>query len=539
MAYALLVLESFVLFAGWHIWKSLRNAVVKSRIRNLPGPLRAAWFEGNMKQLHDAQGLPFLQGLAKYGSAVQIHGICGDEQIFISDPRALHSIVIKDQDIFEEANMLIQCHRLTLGYGLLGMLGEHHKRQRKMLNPVFNTKFMRQFTPLFYSITYKLRDKLATKVEPEGSKIDMLAWMSQVALELIGQAGFGYSFEVIDESTRNEYAECFRELIPTVFTLQAYLQFIPFLVKLGPPALRRFIVGLLPSRRIRRLKTIIDTLDHTSKMILKEKRHELESGDANAKKEGRDIISVLLRENEVASEDDRLPEHEILGQLSTFTFAAHDTTSAAVSRILYTLCKHPEAQEKLRIELKEARVHGDLPYDDLMALPYLDAICRETLRLYPPVPFIPRTSKKDTTIALLRPVTGTDGTLITSIPIANNQGLVIGILAANTDPEIWGPDAEEWRPERWLEPLRKSVQDARMPGVYSHTMTFLGGGRGCIGFKFSELEMKIVLSLLLEKFRLDLPDDEEIIWKLGSIQTPSVKGRVGERPYLPMKVTPV
>jgi cytochrome P450 len=65
-------------------------------------------------------------------------------------------------------------------------------------------------------------------------------------------------------------------------------------------------------------------------------------------------------------------------------FVATDTTSSAISRIIHTLALHPDAQEKLRTELKEARDANDseeLPHDQLVSLPYLEAICRETLRL--------------------------------------------------------------------------------------------------------------------------------------------------------------
>lgn len=77
---------------------------------------------------------------------------------------------------------------------------------------------------------------------------------------------------------------------------------------------------------------------------------------------------------------------------STFIFAGHDTTTSAVSRILHQLALNPKVQDKLRVEVTEARKkHGDLDYDTLMGLPYLDAVCRETLRVYPPVPTLLRT----------------------------------------------------------------------------------------------------------------------------------------------------
>ena len=71
----------------------------------------------------------------------------------------------------------------------------------------------------------------------------------------------------------------------------------------------------------------------------------------------------------------------------TLTFAATDTTSGALARILFVLSMHQDVQNKLRQEIREARKSGDLSYDELFALPYLDAVCRETLRVYAYPPF--------------------------------------------------------------------------------------------------------------------------------------------------------
>ena len=75
----------------------------------------------------------------------------------------------------------------------------------------------------------------------------------------------------------------------------------------------------------------------------------------------------------------------------TFLIAGSDTTSAGIARILYVLASHPEAQETLRTELKQVNgALGELDHDSLHALPYLDAVCRETLRLFPPATFVHR-----------------------------------------------------------------------------------------------------------------------------------------------------
>lgn len=111
----------------------------------------------------------------------------------------------------------------------------------------------------------------------------------------------------------------------------------------------------------------------------------------------------------------------------------------------------------------------------------------------------------------------------------------ISIQETNQDPEIWGPDSGEWKPERWLSPLPDSVLNARIQGVYSHLMTFIGGSKACIGFKFAEMEIKVILYVLIELFQFDLPK-KEIFWKFTGLVSPSVD--LNElKPQLPVIVS--
>ncbi|KAI0312384.1 cytochrome P450, partial [Amylostereum chailletii] len=102
---------------------------------------------------------------------------------------------------------------------------------------------------------------------------------------------------------------------------------------------------------------------------------------------------------------------------------------------------------------------------------------------------------------------------------------------------IWGPDADQWKPERWLSPLPENVAAAHIPGIYANMLTFIGGGRACIGFKFSLLEIKVVLSQLLPVFRFAPPAKKEIFWRFGGIITPSVIGATSPKPTLPLTVS--
>jgi len=245
-----------------------------------------------------------------------------------------------------------------------------------------------------------------------------------------------------------------------------------------------------------------------------------------------------MKANMQTSGDDKLSEEELMGQITTLTFAATDTTSTAISRTLHVLAQHKDVQDKLREEVRNARKENDgqdLGYDDLVALPYLDAVCRESLLLYAPVSTLMREARQDIILPLATPIKGINGEDVHEIPIPKGTQIHISILSSNRNPELWGPDAEEWKPERWLSPLPDGLIDARVPGVYSHLLTFLGGGRSCIGFKFSQLEMKVVLALFLESLEFSL-SDKSVFWQMTAISTPII-GSENLLPTLPMVIS--
>ncbi|KAG6813917.1 hypothetical protein H0H92_005766 [Tricholoma furcatifolium] len=131
-----------------------------------------------------------------------------------------------------------------------------------------------------------------------------------------------------------------------------------------------------------------------------------------------------------------------------------------------------EIQDKLRNEVTQALGDhlnsGDVPYNELMSLPFLDAVCRETLRLYPPLTFVTRVATKDSTVPLSTPVQGLDGRQMDSILVPTGTKIFVSIYGINRDPALWGLDSSQWRPERWLTPLPGTLLNAHIPGVYPH-----------------------------------------------------------------------
>lgn len=533
---------SFAIF--WAFYCVLSRLVVKTALDNIPGPPSPSFFKGNFPQLFNVDGWDFHHDIAtKYGGVVKVKALFGENQLYVFDPKAMHHIVVKDQHSYGKESSIFVFNRLLFGNGLLANKGERHRRQRKMLNPVFSIAHMREMVPIFYNVTHNLRASIALKVEDGPQEIDLVSWMARTALELIGQSGLGYSFDSLaEDAAPHPYSDSVKKLVPTIIRVaffRAYL-LVPAL-KIGTPKFRRFVLDLLPWKNLHDVRDIVDVMYNTSVEIFDSKKKALMDGDEALAAQigrGKDIMSILMRANLQATDEDRLDESELIGQMSTLIFAAMDTTSNALARTLFLLAQNQDVQEKLRREVTEARVkYGDLAYDELVALPYLDAVCRETLRLYPPLSYLLRTTCADTVMPLSNPIKGLDGREINEIPLPKNTNIIISALASNRDPEIWGSDSLEWIPERWVSASPFSVASAPIPGVYSNLMTFGGGGRACIGFKFSQLEMKVVLSVLIESFKFS-HSDKEIFWQMNSIATPIVIGGNGKN-ELPLRVSKV
>ncbi|EIM87127.1 cytochrome P450 [Stereum hirsutum FP-91666 SS1] len=546
------------LFIAWNLTHFLKQ----THLHNIPGPALQKYWCGNLREVFSLQGWDFHARMPlEHGRVYKLWGFFGDAMLHISDPKPLYNVLIKDADVWEETDAFIQSNSLFFGQGLLSTLGAHHRRQRKLIGPLFSINHMRYMLPIFYKISHQgnpylfkqFEDVLKAETAKGPQEVDVLNWITRVALEVIGQGGLGYSFDALNPNSANSrYVKAAKMLFPTAGKIGLIGQSLPYWTKLGSAKFRQWAVRYVPMQDINTLVNSATIMDETSKRVFAEKKAALEKGEDAAVAqmgEQRDIMSTLLKANLTADEADRLSDVDLLGQLNTLMFAAMDTTSSALSRALLMLSLNPEVQEKLRQELTTARreAGGDLDYDTLQELPLLEGVCRETLRVFPPLTYIPRIARKDTVLPLSSPLRLNDGTTVNEIVTPKNTSIFVGIKAINTDVGIWGPDATEWKPERWLSPLPDSVTNARVPGVYSNlgtsealitahngSLTFMGGGRSCIGFKFSVMEIKIVLSVMIPLFQFS-PTKKKIDWLLGPVAAPVVSGE--RYPSMPLVVS--
>ncbi|KAG6373384.1 cytochrome P450 [Boletus reticuloceps] len=574
------------------LWRLVRQfAAHKSPLALIPGPNKDHWLTGNYHRLFKDALQYNLALVEKYGGAVKINALLGSQQLYISDPLALHHIVVKDQHIYTETDMFIMYVPASTCQIYL-ITREQHRKQRKMLNPVFSLANMRDLLPIIQPIADELCTILRSQLPSDGSveEINVLPWLSRGALEYVCQAALGHSFDALDIHKENEYLEAIRNLAPSVLRLLMVRPLIPFVVRNFSLYWRNRIMDWAPLEALRGLRRVVQVMDATSKRVFAEKKVIMEGraepegpGNLRSRMKGKDIMSIMcelyiishaygndvivVKANMSSCDADRLTDEELLGQMNTIIFAGFETTTTAIGRILWILASRPDVQARLRSEVRNAKhgyaaSHGNtgpwedvgLPYDLLMGLPYLDAVVRETLRMYPPTSLLSRTVREDAVLPLYRPIKSVSGQTLSEVAIPKGTTLIMSLLAANHNKDMWGEDALEWRPERWLSATGERVQLSRdseieettdktpgvrdgmkYPGVYASMMTFLGGGRACIGFKFAEMEMKQVVTTLISRIHFALstiPDEKgnvkEIYWKINGLQVPVVRPPAGD-----------
>jgi cytochrome P450 len=332
------------------------------------------------------------------------------------------------------------------GSSLLMSGGPRHKRDRKLLSPPFQGSRMRAYGRIIIDVT---REK--TQSWHAGWEGSVHTKTTDISLDVIVRAVFG-----IDQAGRREQAASIVKK-----DVEAMTPPIMFL-----PGLRRTFFGLGPWSTFLRARRELDALLYG----------EIASRRATAK-EGEDILSLVL----AARYDDgsRMTDAEVRDQLITLLAAGHETTATALAWALYWTHRDPSIAADLRAETAE--LGPDPEPDAIAALPLLDAVCQETLRLHPIVSTLTRRLKAPMTLGRYELPSGT--------------GVSVSTGTLHENPAVY-PDPTSFVARRFL---------GIKPSPFTYA-PFGGGARRCLGAAFAGYEMKLVLATLLTTFDFALLD---------------------------------
>jgi cytochrome P450 len=364
--------------------------------------------------------------------------------VVATEPSTIRTIFAANPDSFDMWASRIDLLAPIVGEtSLLLVDGERHKRDRKLQSSPFHAARMRTYAKQMAEITARhLADV------PDSGEFVAQGLAEKITREVILRTVFG----VTDRDRLTDLLDVLAERDDAAKPLVLFFK-----------QLRRTLGGRGPWARFVRATERLDRL------VYDEIRRHRERGD------GEDVLSLMISAR--YDDDSRMTDKELRDALLTLVIAGHETTAIAIAWALYWIHRDRNVLTRLRDELD--RTNDDA---DFAKLPYLDAVCQETLRMDPIVGMVPYHLRKALTIGGYEVPAGTQ--------------IVVAPSVLHMRPDLY-PDPRTFRPERFLE--RKYSPFEYVP--------FGGGARRCIGAAFASYQMKVVVATLLRHRELALVSD--------------------------------
>ncbi|KIW89822.1 uncharacterized protein Z519_09251 [Cladophialophora bantiana CBS 173.52] len=487
-------------FALWFFYLIFIYPNFVSPLRDLPTPKGGYPILGHsLSQFRLPRGgdyRKFTQEVPNDG-LIRLKGFLNVDQLLVTSPKALAEILVTRSYEFPKPEKDRVFLRRLIGDGLVAAEGDQHKHQRKHSMPSFAFRQIKLLYPLFWEKSVKMtkvidaeafgQDRRHAEDErlPPGA-VDIEHFAPKATLDIIGVAGLGRDFNTLENSD-DEMAKIYDQLVNPSVGRQVFAA----VSLIGSSELASWLCRPVAQR--------FDELNAQLRLICRRFVREKREGMKGSEDEAIDTLALLIKSNIFSDE-------ELVDQLLTIIAAGHETTSSSFTWVAYLLALHPDIQSRLRAEIHTAIPDGFSPTNSqdssiasvLESLPLLNGVCSEALRVLPAVPVTMRTAKRNTTLM--------------GHPIAAGTKIIMAPWAVNNDPELWGPDAHVFKPERWIDPETGKPNQTGGASTNYATMTFLHGQRSCIGQNFARAELRALVAAFVGAFEWTLLNpDEEVV----------------------------
>ncbi|MFZ0545523.1 MAG: cytochrome P450 [Candidatus Promineifilaceae bacterium] len=436
---------------------TLQEKEANTRPESLPpGPGGLSKIAGSFRMLGDNVLDQYVDMWHKYGDIV--YNKLGPLHTYtLFDPEDIHHVLVRNQKNYRKG-IAYEGFRMLVGNGLVTSEGQFWRRQRRLMQPSFTPTAVTQYIQMMSEVTEQLLNRW-NQYADSGQPVHMDAEMMRLTTSIIGRALF--NIDLSEQLTEVGYA------FQDAFSFVPNRTMNPFNLPLSVP---------LPShRRFQKSLAIIENF--------------VAERTAEKRREGLDdsLLSQLLKAQDEET-GHQMTDEQLRDEVVTLFFAGFETTARSLTWLWYRLSRHENVAAKLEEEVDRV-LNGRFPtVEDLYELSYTNMIVGEVLRLYPPVPIMPRQPIEDDEIG--------------GYPIPAGSLVFLVSYVAHRYPSIWD-DPNKFIPERFTPELSKE----RPKSAY---VPFANGQRICIGNNFALLEMVIACAMMAGRFRLQPTTTEEI-----------------------------
>lgn len=482
---ALAVLAAAVL--ATHVVPSRRDAKLKSSYDSLPRPASTLPLLGNtldaiytqkdrlydwMTEQHELYERPWLLSVIGYPPTV-----------VVSTPTLFEDVLKTHFDAFPKADSQCDIFRDVFGFGIIAVNGSEWHAQRKATSQLFTPQRIKDTKYPIMQLKAQTLCAMLTKYEARGAPISLKRVLNHFTTDVFAKTGFGVELHCLEngvESDReNEFAYATRvasQVMQQRFQEPLWLWRLKRSLNIGQERVLKENIGHIDSLVYSILDSAV-TVNTVNKPTAESKK---------------DLISTILENSSVLSENDSTPDAKaIRDSVVNFFIGGTETSAQSMAFLVVMLNRYPRVLAKIREEIHAefpglATGDADLPsMEELSQLTYLEAAIRENLRLNPTGPVTMRQAIDDVVLS--------DGTFV-----AKGTRVILAFYASMRDKSVWGDDAREFKPERWIDATSGALI-TESPFKFS---AFLAGPRICPGMRFAMTEMKLNMALLLSRFDL-------------------------------------
>lgn len=402
----------------------------------------------------------------QYGDFVRIR--IGPQVIYLTTNPDDFQHILRDRNTnFAKSKMLYEAAKLLIGNSLFTSTGDFWLRQRRMIQPHMHRKKLAGFTDIMVGAVNDSLSVFDEKIK-RGEIIDIKTMMAQVTIDIITQTMFGRN-----TLTKEESELMYRSLrvVADHVALRGYLFVIPTWMPI--PGQRKFDESMAHLR-----SAVHDIID------MGMQRREMPENT---------LLDILIGAFDEDT-NERMTADQLFDETMTVFSAGFETTATALTWTMLLLDENPEIAQAMRDEVDQAIGNRTLTFEDLHKMPLCRMVFAEAMRLYPPIPVLPRTAMEDDHIR--------------GHHIPANTTVLLGFYGLHHNPAVWD-DPETFDPQRFSpEQSKGRHQFAYLP--------FSGGPRKCVGNEFALMEGVLTLAMVMQRYNIRLLNPESIHPRVSS-----------------------